>query len=283
MKWLPRLSMVGDANSIVCSRRKKAAKAFDAMYARRLGQRLLDRIDQSSLHEPVVRNWGSTAFIAPGEPAELCREIRNGFKLAASEFTILDLGCGAGGAARYVSKELNAAVCGIDFSQVALRTGGACTDADFIGVAAEFEALPIRDSSFHAAFSLDALYLSSDIRGALGEVARVLVRGAPFIFTFYCKKAERKRVVDRWKLALAGVDFHGKYWSDRSAQWRKIMRDKHEKRLRKAALLVAADGPSIKPELQVSSAMLGWSGQRSFLSDNCRMWCVATKRLELVP
>jgi SAM-dependent methyltransferase len=88
------------------------ARAFDSIYARRCRDRLIDRLDLESVAEPEAREWATTAFIGPGEPAELCRVLSRAREAGRPQFTILDLGCGTGGIGRYVAKRLDAEVWG---------------------------------------------------------------------------------------------------------------------------------------------------------------------------
>jgi ubiquinone/menaquinone biosynthesis C-methylase UbiE len=102
--------------------------------------------------------------------------------------TFIDLGCGEGGPALWVSRETGARVVGIDL--VAVRIARARERAQELGLAddARFEvgdilATGLPDASVDAAMSVDVLWAVPDPAAAIGEVARILKPGARFVFT----------------------------------------------------------------------------------------------------
>jgi SAM-dependent methyltransferase len=253
------------------------ARAFDSIYARRCRDRLIDRLDLESVAEPEAREWATTAFIGPGEAAELCRVLSRAREAGRPQFTILDLGCGTGGIGRYVAKRLDGEVWGVDFSQVALELARRRNGDSPKLVAADMGALPFPRSALHAAYSFDALYLARDKAQALRELGRVLSSGAPLAFTLYAETDRRGRACNAWRSALEDAGFEVRAWSDRSRQWRALMRRKHERRLAAASRLLAADGPEIGAELAVSRTMLGLNGAPAFLDRHRRLWVWAAK------
>ena len=94
--------------------------------------------------------------------------------------TLLDLGCGAGGIAEYISDRTGARVTGIDISPSAIEVAQARTVAkrdrlDF--VIGDLNALDLQPNTFDAAISLDALYWVSDIDRTLDDILASLRPG----------------------------------------------------------------------------------------------------------
>jgi SAM-dependent methyltransferase len=253
-------------------------KAFDAIYDRRSGNRLLDLIDRESVPDPLARSWQSNAFIGPGEPMEICRVLSTSPFQKGRAFRLIDIGCGTGAATRFVTNELGVCAVGIDFSKRAIEIASHVPNTSTQFIVSDLQTMPVRPSFFHAAYSLDALYLAQDEQLALNEISRVLAAGAPLLFTFYCDYESCQSILKNWQQMLARAGFDVERISDRSEEWRKLMRQKHEKRLTMRDDLLAQDGQDINAELQVSLAMLGGGDHRSFLDTHCRYWLLAIKR-----
>jgi SAM-dependent methyltransferase len=100
---------------------------------------------------------------------------------------VLEVGCGAGGCALYVSQLTGAQVTGIDANPSAIEQ--ARRSAEIPGTRASFEQidanerLPFRDASFDVVFSNDAMCHIPDRSRALGEWFRVLKPGGRILFT----------------------------------------------------------------------------------------------------
>lgn len=90
----------------------------------------------------------------------------------------IDLGCGNGWAARWM-RELtgkDGSVIGIDVAANMIERANALTSIPG-GIEfrrAAFEQLPFENNTFHGAFSMEALYYSTDLHAALQEIFRVL-------------------------------------------------------------------------------------------------------------
>ncbi len=101
---------------------------------------------------------------------------------------VLEVGCGAGGCALYLSRITRAQVTGIDVNESAIEQARASAKATpEIGVSFErIDAsgqLPFEDASFDAAFSNDAMCHIPDRSAALKEWFRVLKPNGRILFT----------------------------------------------------------------------------------------------------
>jgi ubiquinone/menaquinone biosynthesis C-methylase UbiE len=98
---------------------------------------------------------------------------------------VLDVGCGIGGATRYIAQSIGCRVAGIDLTpayiaaaeELARRTGLADRIAYRVGSAL---AMPFADAAFDAALTLHVAMNIKDRVGLYREVARVLKPGAVF-------------------------------------------------------------------------------------------------------
>jgi ubiquinone/menaquinone biosynthesis C-methylase UbiE len=98
---------------------------------------------------------------------------------------VLDVGCGIGGATRYIAQSIGCRVTGIDLTpayiaaaeELARRTGLADRIAYRVGSAL---AMPFADAAFDAALTLHVAMNIKDRVGLYREVARVLKPGAVF-------------------------------------------------------------------------------------------------------
>lgn len=132
---------------------------------------------------------------------------------------LVDLGCGRGGPGLWVARRLKAVLLGLDLSREALeiaRVQAQGYPATYLQ--RDFHATGLPDSSADGALSIDALWHSSDLGGALREVARVLKPGARLVFS----------LVERDRLDLSGhglelVDEHAcPGWRERRAEYQRL-------------------------------------------------------------
>ena len=93
---------------------------------------------------------------------------------------LLDLGCGAGAIAKYISERTGARVTGLDYSAPAIAVANERT-ADkrdrLTFLQGDMNALDLPAGSFDAAISLDTLYWVADIAHTLAQVARTIKAG----------------------------------------------------------------------------------------------------------
>ncbi len=93
---------------------------------------------------------------------------------------VLDLGCGAGVIAEYVSDKKGAVVTGLDYAEPAIaeakeRTKGKRSQVKF--VTGDMNALDLPEQSFDAIISLDTLYWVSDLTDTIAQVEKLLKPG----------------------------------------------------------------------------------------------------------
>ena len=95
---------------------------------------------------------------------------------------LLDLGCGAGVIAEYISDRTGARVTGLDYAAPAItaaneRTADKRSTLTFLQ--GDMNALDLPARSFDAAISLDTLYWVADLSDTLSQVLRTLKPGGP--------------------------------------------------------------------------------------------------------
>ncbi len=103
-------------------------------------------------------------------------------RLSGSEH-VLDIGCGIGGAARYVAASTGCRVTGIDLTPEYIETARALSALTGLGGQTTFEPgsalrMPFADASFDAAITLHVAMNIKDRAGLYRETARVLKRNA---------------------------------------------------------------------------------------------------------
>lgn len=103
-------------------------------------------------------------------------------RLAGSE-QVLDVGCGIGGAARYVAASTGCRVTGIDLTPEYIETARELSGRTGLDDRTKFEVgsalrMPFADVSFDAAITLHVAMNIKDRAGLYRETARVLKRGA---------------------------------------------------------------------------------------------------------
>jgi SAM-dependent methyltransferase len=98
---------------------------------------------------------------------------------------VLDVGCGLGGAARYVAQEIGCAVSGIDLTPDYVDVANALTARVGLGDRMRFATasaldMPFADGAFDAAFTFHVAMNIAHRDGLYREIARVLKPGAAF-------------------------------------------------------------------------------------------------------
>jgi sarcosine/dimethylglycine N-methyltransferase len=128
--------------------------------------------------------------------------------------TIIDLGAGYGGSARYLAKQTGCHIDCLNLSETENQRNREMNNqqglADNINVIdASFESIPADDNSFDVAWSQDAILHSGHRDQVIQEVARVLKPGGRFIFTDPmqaddCPEGVLQPVLDRIHLDTLG-------------------------------------------------------------------------------
>lgn len=143
------------------------------------------------LKELWARAWGDE-YPDEVEPYSSCSwsvlgEMVSALRLRPGQ-TLVDLGCGTGGAGLWLARAFNANLVGIDFSAAAIVLASARAKHWLPAGRAEFrvssfEATGLPESYADAAVSLDALPLSTDLGATLAELRRLLSPGSRAVFT----------------------------------------------------------------------------------------------------
>ena len=98
---------------------------------------------------------------------------------------VLDVGCGLGGAARYIASELCCRVTGIDLTPEFVHVARELTARLGLSASLNFKtanalAMPFEDETFDAAISFHVAMNIADRAGLYAEIARVIRPGATF-------------------------------------------------------------------------------------------------------
>lgn len=114
---------------------------------------------------------------------------------------VLEVSCGAGGGASYITRTLGpASYTGLDLNPASVdlcRKRHQLPNLDF--VQGDAQDLPFADETFDAVINVEASHQYPRFDRFLAEVARVLRPGGHFLYTDNC----RHRWVDMWETALA--------------------------------------------------------------------------------
>ncbi len=102
--------------------------------------------------------------------------------------TFVDLGCGRGGPGLWLARETGACVVGVDIAEEAVAAAaGRMAQFGMAGRAryqtGSFTATGLPDGQFHAALSVDSLWMVLDKPAAVREVARITCPGARWVLT----------------------------------------------------------------------------------------------------
>ena len=108
---------------------------------------------------------------------------------------VLDIGCGIGGAARYVASHVGCRVSGIDLTPEYIEIAKALTDRTGLGDKVDFEvasalAMPFEDEAFDAAITFHVAMNIRDRESLYGEIARVMKSGATLCIYDVMRKSD---------------------------------------------------------------------------------------------
>lgn len=123
-------------------------------------------------------NCGYAAPNAPGTFSDFQRELvwrLLGNTPIPHDATVLDVGCGIGGPARWIAQKFPAArVIGIEFLATCVRRARDATDPSILLLQADAQRIPLRDHSVDVLFNLESALHYPDKAAFLRECARVL-------------------------------------------------------------------------------------------------------------
>jgi ubiquinone/menaquinone biosynthesis C-methylase UbiE len=119
--------------------------------------------------------------------------------------TLVDVGCGRGGPALWMSRETGARLIGVDLSPVAAQQATARAADLGLVEQATFVAAPFVDTGLDAGFadavmSEDALQYAPDKRAAFAEAARILRPDGRLVFTAYELDPARAAGLPAWSV-----------------------------------------------------------------------------------
>lgn len=149
---------------------------------------------QAAIREAVERIGKSTASITIDDLSAV-DEFHIGGRQASVDFHgqlgwspkhhVLDVGCGLGGAARFVAARYGAQVTGIDLSREYVETGNILSAWVRLDASVQLQVgsalqMPFLDSTFDGAYMMHVGMNVADKAGLFAEVARVLRPRAPF-------------------------------------------------------------------------------------------------------
>lgn len=108
---------------------------------------------------------------------------------------VLDVGCGIGGAARYIAAEMGSKVTGLDLTPEYIEVARKLSDMTGLGGNTTFEAgsalaMPFEEETFDAAVTFHVAMNIADRAGLYGEIARVLQPGAALGIYDVMKKSD---------------------------------------------------------------------------------------------
>lgn len=135
--------------------------------------------------------------------AQHCRRMVEGVDLR--DRTVLDVGCGRGGAASYIARNCAPReVLGMDLSErnVAICKALHAGEGNLRFVTGDAEELPFPSGSFDAVFNAESAHCYPSMERFFREVRRVLKPGGRFMFCDFMRAADAPRV--RRRLEEAG-------------------------------------------------------------------------------
>jgi SAM-dependent methyltransferase len=135
-------------------------------------------------HDTYGEDFGQSSWVTG-------QEYRRFFGLLGLRATdhVLDLGCGSGGPALFLAREIGCPVTGVDINEVGIRAGLALAREAGLQDKVRFrqadvrESLPFSDQAFDALVCMDVMCHLPDRRGLFCEWRRVLRPGGRALYT----------------------------------------------------------------------------------------------------
>jgi SAM-dependent methyltransferase len=140
-----------------------------------------ERVWRAVLGDEYPEGLDPYSYVTRTELARISREVHVG-----PGDTLVDVGCGRGGAGLWVAAATGADLVGIDIAEAALvdaRRRAAAIGHRATFQRGEFEAVPLEDSVADAIMSVDALLFTPNKAAALVELRRILRSGGRLVIT----------------------------------------------------------------------------------------------------
>jgi SAM-dependent methyltransferase len=153
---------------------------FEATYSAEASP-IQERIWRAAFGDEYPDGLDPYSFISRSELARFAAEVRVG-----TGETLVDIGCGRGGAGLWVAGATGAGLIGIDIAEsalVAARKRAAAMGATATFQRGEFESTGLADASVDAVMSVDALLFTPSKAAALRELRRILRAGGRLVLT----------------------------------------------------------------------------------------------------
>jgi SAM-dependent methyltransferase len=166
----------------------RAAEYYDAAWLDGVelpGTGIVGLMLGDQLHPPMVDDagvWGSGPRWVEGA-RECTRRLARMAGIGPAD-TVLDIGCGVGGAVRQVSAEFGCRAVGLNVSALQLRTAASLSASAgrTAYVLGDAQRIPARDGAFTCAWTFNMFYHIPDKPRALREMHRVLAPGGRLAF-----------------------------------------------------------------------------------------------------
>jgi ubiquinone/menaquinone biosynthesis C-methylase UbiE len=180
---------------------------FEATYATAASP-IEERIWRSVFGDDYPEGVDPYSFVTGPELERISREVQVG-----PGDTLVDVGCGRGGAGLWVAAATGATLIGIDIAETPLvdaRRRAAAMDADATFRRGEFEATTLEDGAADAIMSIDALLFTPNKAAAFVELRRIVRRGGRLVMTswdYHRQPAGRPPQVSDHRLPAAAASF----------------------------------------------------------------------------
>src|SRR5262245_28291975 len=192
--------------------RRNVRDHFQRAHSAHLESKALKRIWRNAYGEDYPDEVNPTAFYS----RSILLRLRTGLQIDAGG-TLVDLGCGNGGAGLWIARELGTKLIGIDLSAVGVAAAFKRAAELGLSESVQFQegditATGLPSASCDGAISLDVLQSVPDKTAAINEVARILRPGVRFAFTTweqegYSARLNTAQLADyRPPLIAAGFD-----------------------------------------------------------------------------
>ncbi len=177
------LSIIRPIGLFVTTGTWKLNKTFNNLYKGQIKSQTFRNIFRDVYGDDYAEEADPSSFVTITD----LRRFANSISLEKDD-AIVDLACGCGGPGLWIARQIGANLTGIDISTIAIdQANKRINDFGLSGKAhfqlGDFTATGLPDAEYDGAISVDALVLVINKAAALREVARILRKGAYFVFT----------------------------------------------------------------------------------------------------